>query len=237
MWAVLAALAMPSAGQNLIGSVAGSDTGSPLAGATVVAIQKPGLPGQRPLIYKAAVGTAGQYSATVPAGQYQLCVHGAGVYLDPCLWGGADIASVPSSTAAPTSAVSAPLRLQKGRWFIVRIHDLQGYLAAEAMPSSGVSAFVSGSGMSEFPLPMIYNGGRIRDYGAVLPMNVPFVVVVGSSIVALTDATGAAASPQGTSFQVTPQNVSTPPWFPPSLALMFPPPTAQMIHFYVSGPK
>jgi hypothetical protein len=87
-------------GQNLTGSVVADDTGSPLVGATVVATQKTASFSQRPSIYKVLVDGAGQYSMTLPAGQYQLCVHSAGVYLDPCLWGSAGVASVASAAVS-----------------------------------------------------------------------------------------------------------------------------------------
>jgi len=229
----LGILSMAVSGQSLTGSVVGDDTGSPVAGATVVAIGKPASPNRAPSIYDAVVNGAGEYSMTLPASQYQVCVHGAGLYLDPCAWGSAHVAEVASISAAP-----AAIRLQKGGWFIVRIHDPNGILAgAEALQSSGVAVFVTGADTGKFPLPMIYNSGRIRDYGAVVPLNQSMTVVVSSNAVLLANGKGAAPGPQGAAFQVTAPDPTTPAWFPPSFALMFPRPTATMIHYYVTGSK
>lgn len=220
-------------GQNLTGSVSGADTGSPLAGATVIAVQRTASSTQAPTVYKAVVNAAGQYAMTLLPGQYQTCVHGAGLYLDPCLWGSSAVASVTS-----TSATSVPMRLQKGSIFIVRIHDPSGYLAgAETVHSSGVAAFVRGAGVKEFPLPEVYDNGRIRDYGSVVPINTALDLVVSSGAAFLADRTGAAPNPQGISLRIVPPDLTTPSWFPPSLAQMFPPPTATIIHFNVTGLK
>jgi len=178
---VVALAAMPAAmvAQNLSGTVVADDTGKPLTGATVIAIQKTGAVSQRPAIYKAPVDASGRYAMTVSAGQYQLCVHGGGLYLDPCQWGSATTRSVTAAAAA-----SAALRLQKGAWFILRVHDAQGLLPqGESVHGSSVSVHVTGAAVKQFPLPMVYDSGRVRDYGAVVPMNSPLNVVVGSGSV------------------------------------------------------
>ncbi len=48
-------------------------------------------------------------------GQYTLCVHGAGVYLNPCQWGGATPVTVTTDVAVPA------IRLTRGGRFWVRV--------------------------------------------------------------------------------------------------------------------
>ena len=75
---------------------------------------------------------------TVSPGQYQLCIHNAGLYLNPCEWGAANIGTVTSS-----GTVTVPLRLRKGAWFIVRVHDQAGHLpqteAVSHLPVDGLA--------------------------------------------------------------------------------------------------
>jgi len=51
MW-IFAGLAGACLGQSLTGTVIASDTGNPIAGATVDAVQQPASPGQRPSVYQ-----------------------------------------------------------------------------------------------------------------------------------------------------------------------------------------
>jgi hypothetical protein len=228
--AALGSLSSVISGQNLAGTVVADDTGEPLAGATVVAVQRAAAPAYSPSIYKAIADTTGRYAVTVSPGQYTLCVHGGGLYLDPCQWGGASVSSVAAGAA------SVPLRVKKGAWFIIRIHDQGGLLpATETVPRAGVAAYLSAAGVKQFLLPVVYDNGRIRDYGAVVPINLPLTAVVSSSSVLLTDENGAAPSATGTPLQVAQPDPTVPSWFPPSLASMFPRPTAKVVHFYTTG--
>jgi hypothetical protein len=231
--AALAALPSVVVGQNLSGTVVADDTGTPIAGATVVAIQKTATASQKPAIYKASVDATGRYAMTVSAGQYQLCVHSGGLYLDPCQWGGTAVRSVTGA-----GIVSASLRLQKGAWLILRVHDTKGLLPpGEAVRTSSVGVHLTGAAVKQFPLPVVYDNGRIRDYGAVVPMNAPLSAVVGSGIVVLADANGAAPGAQGIPFQVSTADVNAPPLGPASLGRMFPRPTAKIVHVVATGRK
>jgi hypothetical protein len=231
--ATFAAFPLAMMGQNLTGTVVGDDTGAPIAGATVVAIQKTATASQKPAIYMAPVDAAGRYAMTVSAGLYQLCVHGGGLYLDPCQWG-----AVTSGSVTAGIGVAASLRLQKGAWFILRVHDKQGLLPqGELVHSSSISAHLTGVAVKQFPLPVVYDNGRIRDYGAVIPMNSPLSAVVSSGSVVLADETGAAPSPLGIPFQVFAADVNAPALVPASLALMFPRPKAKIVHVRATGPR
>jgi hypothetical protein len=123
-----------------------------------------------------------------------------------------------------------------GAIFIVRVHDANGLLPqGEAIPGSNVRAFLTGAAVNQFPLPMTYDNGRIRDYSAVVPLNSALNAVVSSGSVALADKTGAALSPLGIPFQVSAADVSSPNLLSGSLALMFPRPTAKIVHVYTAG--
>lgn len=231
--AIVAALPVVVAGQSLTGTVVAADTGSPLPGATVVAIQKTLLPSQRPNIYKTATDATGHYTITPASGLYQLCVQGAGLYLDPCQWGGAISANVTS-----VAALSVPLVLQKGATFILRVHDATGLLPlGEAIPGANVHAYLTGAAVKQFPLPVTYDDGRIRDYSAVVPLNSALTAVASSGSVTLADKTGAAVDPLGVPFQVSPADVSAPNPLTGPLALMFPRPNAKVVHVYATGQK
>jgi len=142
--AVFIVLSPAASGQSLTGTVIADDTAAPLAGATVVAVQKGAQSSQSPFVYKATTDSAGQYAFVVSPSQYTVCVHNDGIYLDPCQWGGTSATSLTSGTA------SIPLRLKKGAWIIVRIHDLKGLLpAAEAVARSGVSVSLSATGVNQ----------------------------------------------------------------------------------------
>ncbi len=230
--AALGALSAAVSGQNLTGTVAAGDNGAPLDHATVLAIKYGATPAQPPTIYKAVTDASGHYALTASAGQYTLCIHGGGLYLDPCEWGGASVSAVAAS------AISVPLRPQKGAWLIIRIHDSGGLLpATEPLPRAGVQAYVSAPGVKQFLLPVIFDDGRVRDYGAVVPMNVPLTAFVSSPVVLLVDKSGAAPNPVGMALVVTPPDPAEPSWLPPRATSMFPRPTATMLHFYTTGRK
>jgi len=218
--------------QTLSGTVVADDTGAPIGGATVLAIQKTASPAQQPAIYQAVADVAGRYAMSVSAGRYQLCVHGAGVYLNPCEWG----AGGPTVTVA--TAAAANLRLQKGAWFIVRIHDTRRLLPqVESVRGSGVRVFLTGPAVSGFPLPLIYDSGRIRDYGAVVPMNSAMRARIASSSIALSDEKAVPLDAEGVPFQVTAADFQTAVGVPRALARMFPRPTAKFLHVYAAERK
>jgi hypothetical protein len=215
--------------QSLTGSVVADDSGLALAGATVVATQKTASSKQSPLVSKAIVDSAGHYSMTVAAGQYQLCVHGTGLYLDPCQWG--------TATVQTAGAAAVSIRLKKGARFILRVHDPSGHLAAaETVPHSAINAIVSGAGISAFPLLVTFDNGRIRDYAAVVPAGLAMTVAVSSGKVLLADTTGATPAAQGVPFQAVAEDLKAPA-SSSGVPLMFPRPTANIIHVYTTGLK
>jgi hypothetical protein len=218
--------------QTLSGTVAAEDTGAPIGGATVLAIQKTASPAQRPVIYSAAADTQGRYAMSVSAGRYQLCVHGAGVYLNPCEWGAG------SPTVMVATAAAANLRLQKGAWFIVRIHDTRRLLPqVETVRGSGVTVLLTGPAVSGFPLPLIYDNGRIRDYGAVVPMNSAMRARIASGGIALSDEKAAPLNAEGVPFQVTAADFQNATEVPRPLRWMFRPPRAKFLHVYTAERK
>jgi hypothetical protein len=232
---IAASAALPAGvlAQNVTGTLVTADTGAPIGRATVVAISKVAPTAGRFVVYKTLVDSAGNYAMAVSAGQYQLCVYGAEPYLDPCQWGGSPVANVASAAASPE--VASPLSLQKGIQLIVRVHDPKGLLAqAESVHGSAVQAHLSGAGFALVPLPVISESLNIRDYGTFVPFNTSMTVFVSSHSLLLADQTGAALSPQGIPIQVSPADFQLPPLSTPSLARMFPRPTAKVIHVYAS---
>lgn len=223
---VLAALA--ANGQSLTGVVTAADTGAPIPAATVVAIQKTASPALEPLVYLSRTDTAGHYAINAAPGAYRVCVQGAGLYVDPCIWGGA-----PTATVGAAQPVNLALQLVKGWRFILRVHDTEGLLPrVEAVRGQAVSASVTGGPGGPVLLPLIYDDGVIRDYGAVVPQNVALKAIVAASAqLSLTGTTGAAPSAQGIAFQATPPAASA-----VSLSTrMFPPPDATVVHIYAKG--
>ena len=155
-------------------------------------------------------------------------MQGAGLYLDPCIWGGAPTAAV---TAAQPASVA--LRLTKGWRFILRVHDVEGLLPQlETVRGQGVSVSVAGASGGPVLLPLIFDDGKVRDYGAVVPQNIAMKATVAASAhLDLADGTGAAPSAQGVAFQASPPaSAST-----PLLGHMFPPPDATVVHIYTKG--
>jgi len=228
-WAA-AAGRMPA--QTLSGTVVADDTGAPIGGATVLAIQKTASAAQRPVIYSAVADAQGRYAMSVSAGRYQLCVHGAGVYLNPCEWGAG------GPTVTVVTAAAANLRLQRGAWFIVRIHDTRRLLPqVESVRGSSVRVLLTGPAVSGFPLPLIYDNGRIRDYGAVVPMNSAMRARIASSSIALSDEKAAPVNAEGVPFQVTAADFRTATEVPRSLRWMFRPPRAKFLHVYAAARK
>jgi len=218
-------LAPALAQQNVTGILTAADSGGAIAGATVLAFQKTGSAKQRPAIYQAQTDSSGRYAMTLPVGVYQFCVQRADLYLDPCLWGGAPISTV---TSVP---MVAPIRLTKGWRFILRMHDVQQLLPkVETTRGDAISATVTGPGGKALPLPIVYDNGRIRDFGMVVPINLPLRVSAGARKLTLVDHVGAELNPQGISFQ------ATPPSAPSGTARgLFPPPDATVIHVYTGS--
>ncbi|MCC7343007.1 MAG: hypothetical protein IT170_18135 [Bryobacterales bacterium] len=184
--------------QNLTGTVVADDTNAGIAGSTVVAVQRPAAASQMPAVYKARVDASGRFALTVGTGVYQICVYDAGLYLDPCQWGAATARTVIAGTPASVS-----LRLQKGVPFVVRTHDAKQLVrGAETVRGQSIRLFLSASGRRQFPLPIVYDNGRIRDYGAVVPANLSLSVKVNSASLVIADRAGAAFAAQGVPFQI-----------------------------------
>ena len=99
----------------------------------------------------------------------------------------------------------------------------------EAVRGGAVKAYLTGAGIAQFPLPMTYDGGDVREYGALIPFNTALTVFVSSSSLHLTATAGAALSPSGIPVQVSSTDFQLPSPLPHSLARMFPPPTAKVV--------
>lgn len=195
-------------------------------------VLKPASASQMPRIYQSLVDSNGNYAITAPPGQYLLCARPLpqSLYLDPCQWGSPVSATV-GATAAPVA-----LTLQKGVRFIVRVHDPNQLLPqAEAAPGTAVSAFVTSPSIGQFPLAVVYADGLVRDYGTVVPTNVPMSVTVSSATLVLADTTGATLTATPITFQAlaTDVGVAATPLAP--FASMFPPPDAKIIHVYATA--
>jgi hypothetical protein len=220
--------------QSIAGTVTAADTGAPMAGATVLAIQKSASRSAAPVIYESAVDSSGNYAIAAAPGQYSLCVHPLPAprspHLDPCQWGS------PVAVTAGTSAVTAvPLSLQKGVLFIVRVHDpLQLLPQAESVKGAAVSASVSVSSVKVFPLPVVYSDSIVRDYGAVVPINAPVSVTISSQTLTLADGTGAPLTATAIPFQVLPTDAEVT-GVPSAIAQGVPAADAKMIHVYATG--
>jgi hypothetical protein len=222
----------PAAAQNLSGTVAAADTGAPLTGVTVTAILRPASFSQVPAVYRSAADSSGNYAITAPPGQYLLCARPQlqSLYLDPCQWGR------PVSATVGTTAVPVPFSLQKGVLFIVRVHDPNQLLPqAETVPGAAVSALVTGASANQFLLPVVYEDGLVRDYGTVVPADVPMNLTISSATVVLADATGTALAPTAVTFEALQGDLGFAPGAPSQFASMFPPPDAKMIHVYATA--
>jgi hypothetical protein len=221
--------------QSLTGTVTAADTGAPLAQASVVAVLRSGTPGQTPSIYESVTGSSGNYAISAPPGQYAMCVHTLpqSLYMDPCLWG-----SPVAVTVGASAAAVVPLSLQKGVRFLVRVHDPNQFLPqAESVTGTAVSASVSSASVPQCPLPMVYSDGIVRDYGTVVPINVPLSVAVSSRNVALAGSGGTAVPTSPMPFKVLPTDIEVTGAPLSSATRMFPPPDAKIIHVYATGLK
>lgn len=96
--------ALTLSGQNLTGTVNADDTGSPLAGATIVVTRPGALSSQRPQIQKVRTNTSGRFDLDVLPGAYRICVHDAGLYLNPCQWSTRGLTPV-----LPVAATTVPI--------------------------------------------------------------------------------------------------------------------------------
>ena len=171
--------------------------------------------------------TQGHYARTVCGRQ------AAGSYLDPCQWSAANFRTV-TGTAAP----QVPMRLRRGAPFILRVHDAQHFLPqVEANAREAVAALVTGGSANPVPLPIVYDTGRIRDFGSLVPMNVPLKVVVTSTSLHVADLDGAELVPQGISFQVTAADFTLPTLLSRGFSSMFRSPDAKVLHVRATSRK
>jgi hypothetical protein len=224
---IFAALAGACFGQTLSGTVTSNQTSNPIAGATVSAVGQPASIGQRPSAYTGQTDANGNFTISVPSGQYRICVFGVAGYVNPCRWGNA------ISAAGGASGLS--IVLLEGAEFVLRIHDPSHFLQqAEAVPGTGVNALVGGAPAGALALPKIYDDGRIRDFGDLLPLNTSLTVSALSAHAVLATQSGAAPAVGGIPFQLTAAYFQfTPPT--PVASVFFQPPEAEMIHLYVTG--
>jgi len=114
--ALAAALSAQAPGR-LTGRVVAEETGLPVAGRTVQAMERKAS--GAPTILRAVTNANGTYAIVgAPAGTYMICAPRMGVYLDPCEWGPPVLAS--TGTPAPD------LRLQLGVQVTLRVNDPLG---------------------------------------------------------------------------------------------------------------
>jgi hypothetical protein len=202
-----------------------ADTGAPIAGASIVAVQQIASRTQKAPMYSGPTDAGGNFAVQVSAGSYILCAHAPNLYLDPCQWGS------PTAVAVAAGAtLSSPFKLTKGGNFIVRIHDPQQLLRQqESTYRQTVSVSITGGSAKPFFLPVTYDDGNIRDYGATVPLNLPMnATVFDGGHVTIVDRYGAALASGGVPFQALPTVV-------PAVKEFFPPPDAIFIHVQATG--
>ncbi len=86
-----------------------------------------------------------------------------------------------------------------------------------------------------FPLPVVFSDSLVRDYGTVIPINVPMSVTVTSNTLSLADNTGAPLSAAAAPFQALPTDIEVAGEPLSPACRMFPPPDARMVHVYTTG--
>ena len=221
-------------GQTLTGSVVAAETGAPLEGAIVLAIKTPPSASQPPTIQKATADASGRFSFTLSPGQYQFCAHHSALYLDPCQWGGTTARLVAAGALLPVT-----LRLQKGGQLIVRTYDSQRLLrSVEKLHRKGMSVVLTGASIRTVPIPVVYDSGRVRDYGTVVPLNTPLRVVINSADVKITDsASSDRSSGQGITVQVAPTDLPAKGLFPGRWRSLSGASPVKLLSLYATGRK
>jgi len=211
--------------QKLTGVLTAADTGAPIAGASILAVQQTSSRTQRPMMYSGPTDTGGNFVIQVSPGSYKLCAHAPSLYLDPCQWG-----SPTAAAAGAGASVSASFRLTQGGRFIVRIHDPKRLLRQqETTYQQTVSVSIISATAKPFCLPIVYDDGNIRDYGATVPLNIPMnALVFDGGHVTIVDAQGAALAPGGVPFQAAAIVA-------PAIKQFFPPPDATFVHVQATG--
>ncbi len=184
---------------RLSGKLLTADTSASIAGATVVAMSPlVGSPGVPPVIAHAVADEEGRFLfSDLPAGPYRLCVHDAGLYLDPCQW---------SQGVQATAGLDGPVtevRLQRGVRLAVRVVDRAGLVSlskerdelSAALPGALVTAaLVDAQGRTRY-LPFTRSDGRLYEYSLLAPPEREFTLTVRSHAFSLSDEAGGAASP------------------------------------------
>ena len=177
--ALASALSAQAPGR-LTGRVVAEESGQPLAGRTVQAMERKAS--GAPTILRAVTDANGTYAIDgAPAGTYMLCAPRSGVYLDPCEWGPPILAS--TGTPAPD------LRLQLGVQVTLRVNDPLGLAATLGMPGSGVSVTLT-QGRKSWGLPLGRQGGASYDYSDLLPSGRTVGIRVASGQFLLADDSG-----------------------------------------------
>jgi hypothetical protein len=226
---ILAAVPLAAQTYAVSGTVVTADSQKPIAAAAVIAVRKATSTSQPPVIRKALTDASGHYTFSAPAGQYQLCIHNAGLYLDPCRWGGS------VSVTMTSAAVAAPaVQLTKGGRFILRAHDQNSALpmAETALGDALTVTFTDATGKA-FALPISYQDPHFRDYGDIMPIGLTMSVKVSSTKVQLSDIHGAVPNLQGIPFQVA--DLTTTAKGFPGFGGFFPHPNATVVHIYING--
>ncbi len=210
---------------SIIGEVQARETGTPVSGAAVVAIEQGRFADNGPSVFHATTDADGTYQITgVAFGQYRLCVSNisgrrdpvlqAGSrgsylnryarprisdYLNPCDWGAGVTVSVGQTGAL------APISLERGARVSLRVRDT-GNVLAKFVPTSEVRfpilvSLVDDAGLSR-PVPVAAQAPGELEYSYVVPGNAHLSLVVRGIGIGLLEAPGATISDAGLTFSV-----------------------------------
>lgn len=178
-------------GGRVSGAILSDETGAPIVGATVVAVQQSSNFGKvGPAIFRSTTELDGSYAiANVPSGDYLLCLYEAGDYLDPCQWGPATNATIATGTT------SLDIRVRKGVRLAVRVGDAENLVAqykksspdASAIPGAFIRITVTDTQGKMRTLPLTYASERLYEYSTLVPPDTDLTLNVSSSFFMLAD--------------------------------------------------
>jgi hypothetical protein len=193
--ALLSGLKAQSPGR-LTGRVLADKTGKPLAGFTVVAVQR--VAPSPPVVLRGVADSDGVYAIdNAPPGAYAICVTTQSVYLDPCAWG----APVAGVAAGP----SQDIRLRLGIPVVVRVVDAQEHAASRdpKKPGSVVAVSLADAQGRERLVPLTNRGTNIYEYSYLTLPQAALRVKVASGEFLLADDSGSPIDERGHIFAVT----------------------------------
>jgi hypothetical protein len=193
--ALLSGLNAQSPGR-LTGQVLADETGKPLAGFTVVAVQR--VAPSPPVVLRAVADSDGVYAIeNAPPGAYAICVTTQSVYLDPCAWG--------APVAGVAGGPSQDIRLRLGIPVVVRVVDVDGHAAGRDpnKPGSVVAVTLADAQGRERLVPLTNRGAGIYEYSYLTLPQAALRVKVASGEFLLADDSGSPIDERGHIFAVT----------------------------------